>query len=64
MIWAPTLQIRKRGYFGDLEFIILFVGILLFYTINLGVMSLFADSPFTFLTMLNMLLYLMYSQFE
>ena len=37
--------------FGDLGFIILFVGILPFYTINLGAVSLFADSPFTFLAM-------------
>ena len=51
MIWASTLQIRKHGYFGDLSFIILFVGILLLYAINLGVMSLYADSPFTFLAM-------------
>jgi len=45
------LQIRKHGYFGDLGFIILFVGILLMYAINLGAVSLFADSPFTFLVM-------------
>jgi len=51
MIWAPTLQIRKHGYFGDLDFIILFVGILPMYAINLGVVSLFAYSPFTFLAM-------------
>jgi len=51
MIWASTLQIRKHGYFGDLGFIILFVGILPMYAINLGVVSLFADSTFTFLTM-------------
>jgi len=37
--------------FGDLGFIILFVGILPFYAINLGDVSLFADSPFTFLAM-------------
>jgi hypothetical protein len=37
--------------FGDLGFIILFVSILPFYAINLGVLSLFADSPYTFLTM-------------
>ena len=37
--------------FGDLGFIIFFVGILPFYAINLGVVSLFADSPFTFLAM-------------
>jgi len=51
MIWAPTLQIRKQKYFGDLGFIILFVGTLSMYAINLGVVSLFADSPFTFLAM-------------
>jgi len=51
MIWASTLQIRKHGYFSDLDFIILFVSILPMYAINLGVVSLFADSPFTFLVM-------------
>ncbi|AES76373.1 transmembrane protein, putative [Medicago truncatula] len=51
MIWASTLQIRKHGYFGDLDFIILFVGISLLYAINLGVVSLFTDSPITFLAM-------------
>jgi len=39
------------AYFGDLRFIILFVGILSLYAINLGDVSLFADSPFTFLAM-------------
>jgi len=61
MIWASTLQIQKHGYSSDLDFIILFVGILLLYAINLGAVSLFADSPFTFLTILIMLLSLMYS---
>ncbi|AET00152.1 transmembrane protein, putative [Medicago truncatula] len=51
MIWTSTLQIRKHGYFSDLGFIILFVGILPLYAINLGVVSLFANSPFTFLAM-------------
>ncbi|AET03591.1 transmembrane protein, putative [Medicago truncatula] len=51
MIWTSTLQIRKHVYFSDLSFIILFVGILPLYAINLGVVSLFADSPFTFLAM-------------
>ncbi|AES73078.1 transmembrane protein, putative [Medicago truncatula] len=51
MIWTSTLQIRKHGYLGDLGFIILFVGILPLYAINLGDVSLFADSPFTFLAM-------------
>jgi len=49
MIWASTLQIQKHGYSGDLDFIILFVDILPLYAINLGVVSLFANSPFTFL---------------
>jgi len=31
------------------------------YAIDLDVMSLFVDSPFTFLRMLNMWLYLMYT---
>jgi len=51
MIWASTLQIWKHGYFGGLDFIILFVGILPLYVINLGVVSLFTDSSFTFLAM-------------
>jgi len=51
MIWASTLQIQKYGYFGDLDFILLFVDILPLYAINLGAVSLFADSPFTFLAM-------------
>jgi len=45
------LQIRKHGYFDELCFIILFVGILPLYAINLGAMSLFADSSITFLAM-------------
>jgi len=48
MIWASMLQIRKYGYFGDLDFIILFVGIFPLYAINLGAV---ANSPFTFLAM-------------
>jgi len=51
MIWTSTLQIWKHEYFGDLDFIILFVGILSMYAINLGAVSLFADSLFTFLAM-------------
>ena len=61
MIWTSTLQIQKQEYSGDLDFIILFVGILPLYAINLGAVSLFADSPFTFLAILIMLLALMYS---
>jgi len=51
MIWASSLHIRKHEYFGDLSFIILFVGILLLYAINLDAVSLFADLSFTFLAM-------------
>jgi len=36
MIWALRLQIRKHGYFSGLDFIILFVGILPLYAINLA----------------------------
>ncbi|AES73418.1 transmembrane protein, putative [Medicago truncatula] len=36
MIWTSTLQIQKHVHFGDLEFIILSVGILPLYAINLG----------------------------
>jgi len=51
MIWASTLKIQKHVNFGDLGFIVLFVCILPFYAINLGDVSLFADSPSTFLAM-------------
>jgi hypothetical protein len=51
MILASTLQIQKHEYFGDFDFIILFVGIFSLYAINLGVVSLFANSSFTFLVM-------------
>ncbi|AES62364.1 transmembrane protein, putative [Medicago truncatula] len=36
MIWTSTLQIQKQEYSSDLDYIILFVGILPFYAINLG----------------------------
>ena len=49
---TSTLQIRKHEYSGDLDFIILFVGILSLYAINLGVVDLFVDSSFMFLAML------------
>jgi len=58
MIWTLTLQIWKHDYYGDLDLIILFVGILPLYVINLDVVSLFAVSSFTFLTILMMLLYI------
>jgi len=53
MFWTSTLQIRKDRYSDDLEVIILFVGIL---SINLGDVSLFAYSPFTFLATLIVLI--------
>jgi len=51
MIWVSTLKIWKHGYFSDLGFIILFVGIVPSYAINLCAVSLFAISPFKFLAM-------------
>jgi len=47
-----NVAIRKNEYSGDLDFIILFLGIMPLHAINLEVMSLFADSPFMFLTIL------------
>jgi len=44
-------------YSGHFNFIILFVGILLLYAINLVVVSLYADSSVIFLAMLNNVLY-------
>jgi len=41
----------KHGYFGGLDFIILFVRILPMYAINLGAVSLFTYSCFMFLAM-------------
>jgi hypothetical protein len=62
MIWASTLQIQKHGYSDHFSFVILFVvDILPLYAINLNDVSLFADSPFMFLAILNMWFYLMYS---
>jgi len=61
MIWTSTLQIRKHGCSSDLDLSISFVGILPLYAINLDAGSLFAVSSFTFLAILMMLLYLMYS---
>ena len=37
---------KAYDYYDDLEFIILFVGILSLYVINLDVVSLFANLPF------------------
>jgi len=39
------LQILKHGYSSNLDFILLFVGILSLYAINLSVVSLFAYLP-------------------
>jgi hypothetical protein len=65
MIWASTLQIRSHRYSGHFNFIILFVvGILPLYAINSDAVSMFADSSFTFLVILNMWLYDVFYQFE
>ncbi|CAJ2652739.1 unnamed protein product [Trifolium pratense] len=55
MIWTSTLKIRRRGYSGDFNFIILFVvGILSLYAINSDVVSFVADSSFTFFAIVIM----------
>jgi len=56
--WRQHCRIRKQGYSGDLDFIILFVPILSLYAINLNDVSLLVNLSFTFLTMLIILLYL------
>jgi len=58
MIWVSRLYIQKHEYSDNLDFIVLFVDILLLYTINLGDVSVFINSPFTFLTLLIMFLYI------
>jgi len=52
---SSTLQIWRHKYSKDLN-IVVFVGIytLSFYAINMDVVSLFADSAFSFLVTLNM----------
>ena len=52
MIWTSTLHIRKHEYSSNLDFIILFVGILMLYAINMGAVSLFVNSPLMFLVIL------------
>ena len=59
IIYASTLKIWKHGYFDHLDFIILFVGILSLSAINL-VLRVCLQIPFTFLALLNILLYVMY----
>jgi hypothetical protein len=56
------MQIQRHEYSDYLYFVTLFVGLSMpFYAINLDDMSLFADSSFSFLVMLNLYLYMMYS---
>jgi hypothetical protein len=61
MIWTSTLQIRKHGHSSDFNFIILSVGILPFYAINLDDVSFFTSSSFLFLAMLDLYLHMLYS---
>jgi len=53
-IWASTLH-RRHECSGHFNFILsyIFVDIMSLYTINLDVVSLFTDSFFTFLAVLN-----------
>jgi hypothetical protein len=52
---SSTLQIRRHGYSGHFN-IVIFVGIcnLPFYAINMDAVSLFADSSFLFLAIMNL----------
>jgi len=52
---SSTLQIQKHEYFDGLN-IVIFVDIYIlpFYAINMDVVSLFADSSFLFLEILNL----------
>jgi len=65
---SSTLQIRRHEYSGDLDIVILviFVGIctLLFYAINMDVVSLFTDSSFLFLANLDLYCIDVFYQFE
>jgi len=49
-VWRceSTLQIRKHEYSDHLDFMILFVDILLLYAINLRDVSLFVNPPLRF----------------
>jgi len=51
---SSTLQIWRHGYYRDLN-IVIYVGFytLLFYVINMDVVSLFADTSFLFLANLH-----------
>jgi len=65
---SSKLQIRRHEYFGDMNIVILviFVGIsiLLFYAINMDVVSLFTDSSFLFLANLDLYCINVLHQFE
>jgi len=53
---SSTPQIRRHEYFEDMNIVILviFVGSLPFYAINMDVVSLFTDSSFLFLANLDL----------
>ena len=55
-IWA-TLQIWRHEYSDHFNFIIYFVCIMPLHAINFDTVSLFTDLSFTFLVMLNDVLY-------
>ena len=65
---SSTLQIRRHEYSGDINIVILviFVGIdtFPFYAINMDVVSLFTDSSFLFLAILNLYCIDVLYQFE
>lgn len=53
-----AMPIWKHEYSRGLCFIILFICNLPLYAVNLDAVSLFADSPFTFLAMLILMYYI------
>jgi len=62
MTSSSSLWVQRYEYFDHhFDFITLFVGILLFYAINYNDVCLLADSLFSFLTMLNLCLIMMYT---
>ena len=57
MTKLSTMKIRRHEYFGNFYFVTLFVGLSMpFYAINSDAVSLFADSSFSFLALLNLCL--------
>ncbi|RHN59280.1 hypothetical protein MtrunA17_Chr4g0011531 [Medicago truncatula] len=65
---SSTLQIWRHKYFGDMNIVILVIfisiGTLLFYAINMDIVSLFTNSSFLFLANLDLYCINVLYQFE